>query len=87
MDVASACFDVAKWHEESQELQHDLKFIMARAQKPLEFRANPFYTYNFETFSQVSRLFSDIYDDEDDFSLFSDIENLLYGVYLNENCL
>ncbi|XP_067634031.1 odorant receptor 47b [Eurosta solidaginis] len=53
MEVARAAFEVNCWYERSPRLQRNLMFIIKRAQKPLVFRAKPFFGFTFESFASI----------------------------------
>ncbi|XP_036347151.1 odorant receptor 47b-like, partial [Rhagoletis pomonella] len=53
MEVATAAFQVHTWYNHSPRLQRNLMFMIRRAQRPLEFRAKPFFGFTFASFTSI----------------------------------
>uniref|UniRef100_A0A1A9WP95 Odorant receptor n=1 Tax=Glossina brevipalpis TaxID=37001 RepID=A0A1A9WP95_9MUSC len=53
LDVADAAYEIPSWYTRSKEFKVTVGFLIRRAQKSLQFRANPFYGFNFQTFTSI----------------------------------
>ncbi|XP_055836728.1 odorant receptor 47b [Episyrphus balteatus] len=52
LEVAAAAFE-CEWLTQPPTFRRDLMFLILRAQKPLSFRAQPLYGFDFEAFSRI----------------------------------